>query len=77
MKTKIRSAKEFRFDQVFGPDTTQGQIFEQCKIPDLIDKAIKGYHVTLFAYGQTGTGKTYTMEGTIGKKGKSKVRIII
>ena len=29
----------------------------------MVDNAIEGYNSTIFAYGQTGTGKTYTMTG--------------
>lgn len=29
----------------------------------LVNEALEGYTCTIFAYGQTGTGKTYTMEG--------------
>jgi Cdc6-like AAA superfamily ATPase len=29
----------------------------------MLDKAIQGYHSTIFTYGQTGSGKTYTMQG--------------
>jgi hypothetical protein len=29
----------------------------------LVDKAVEGYHSTIFTYGQTGSGKTYTMQG--------------
>ena len=29
----------------------------------MVQHLFKGYHATVFAYGQTGTGKTYTMEG--------------
>jgi predicted metalloprotease with PDZ domain len=38
-------------------------VFEACNVPSLLDRTIEGYHTTLFAYGQTGAGKTYTMEG--------------
>ena len=42
-------------------------MFGRCGIPQLLDAALAGYHVTVFAYGQTGTGKTHTMVGdTVG-----------
>ena len=38
------------------------EIFEESVRPSVL-AALDGYNVTVFAYGQTGTGKTYTMEG--------------
>ena len=32
-------------------------------VTPLIEQVLEGYNCTVFAYGQTGTGKTYTMEG--------------
>jgi DNA replication protein DnaC len=62
-QSKQKGPKEYKFDKVFGPKTTQEQLFNHCNIPFLLDKTIEGYHATLFVYGQTGVGKTYTMEG--------------
>ena len=52
---------EFNFDKVFSPDSTQGDIFAQ--VSDLVQSALDGYNVCLFSYGQTGAGKTHTMQG--------------
>eukprot|EP01083_Nonionella_stella_P288157 980686_1 len=56
--------KTFAFDHVYGADSTQQQIFEEAARP-IVDSVIDGYNGTIFAYGQTGTGKTFTMEGVI------------
>lgn len=56
----------YAFDAVFHP-AAQEEIFADCF--DLIRSAIDGYNVTIFAYGQTGAGKTYTMFGTPQQKG--------
>ncbi|VDM85564.1 unnamed protein product, partial [Strongylus vulgaris] len=37
-----------------------------------VERVLAGYNCTLFAYGQTGTGKTYTMEGGSGENGSYK-----
>eukprot|EP00798_Chlamydomonas_sp_ICE-L_P027766 gene27766-7406_t len=55
-------SKVFRFDKVFGPDSTQERLYKQAIIP-IVNEVMDGFNCTIFAYGQTGTGKTYTMEG--------------
>ncbi|KAK1285179.1 hypothetical protein QJS10_CPB20g00522 [Acorus calamus] len=61
--------RTFAFDKVFGPTTQQKDFYDQSIIP-IVNDVLEGYNCTIFAYGQTGTGKTYTMEGG-GKKPKN------
>jgi Kinesin motor domain len=48
--------------QVFGPDSKQEKVYNQAIVP-IVQEVLEGFNCTIFAYGQTGTGKTYTMEG--------------
>ncbi|CAK9320007.1 unnamed protein product [Citrullus colocynthis] len=59
----------FSFDKVFGPKAQQRSIYEQAIAP-IVNEVLEGFNCTVFAYGQTGTGKTYTMEGGMKNKGK-------
>ncbi|KAK1408457.1 hypothetical protein QVD17_40247 [Tagetes erecta] len=59
----------FTFDKVFGPTARQKDLYEQAVIP-IVNEVLEGFNCTIFAYGQTGTGKTYTMEGEC-KRSKS------
>lgn len=52
----------FTLDAVFGPQSTQAEVFEDAAAP-LIKDVMQGYNATIFAYGQTSSGKTHTMEG--------------
>ncbi|KAG5044300.1 hypothetical protein JHK87_008215 [Glycine soja] len=61
------SKKHFKFDYVFRPEDNQETVFEQT-IP-IVTSVLDGYNVCIFAYGQTGTGKTFTMEGTPQHRG--------
>ncbi|CAE7400049.1 KRP95 [Symbiodinium natans] len=57
-----RDAKDFTFDAVFGADMTQQQIFDDTAA-DILDSVMDGFNGTIFAYGQTGAGKSHTMSG--------------
>ncbi|KAJ6804908.1 putative 125 kDa kinesin-related protein [Iris pallida] len=54
--------RTFVFDKVFGPASEQSDLFDRVVSP-IVNEVLEGYNCTIFAYGQTGTGKTYTMEG--------------
>eukprot|EP01039_Chlorochromonas_danica_P003382 gene3382-3707_t len=60
--TTSRGEKDFEFDAVFSPTSTQDQVFEDTK--RLVESCMDGFNVCLFAYGQTGSGKTFTMTGS-------------
>ncbi|KAI8039156.1 kinesin-like protein Klp61F [Drosophila gunungcola] len=54
--------KKFTFDRSFGPESKQCDVYSVVVSP-LIEEVLSGYNCTVFAYGQTGTGKTHTMVG--------------
>lgn len=54
--------KNFTFDQVYDENSSQEFIFNQTAA-HIVDSVLDGFNGTIFAYGQTGTGKTFTMEG--------------
>ena len=65
-KTQTRTG--FSFNAVFGPDTCQQEIYDQA-VFGLVESVLEGYNGTIFAYGQTGCGKTFTMAGETGSPG--------
>ena len=56
--------KTFQFDYVYDMDSTQRQVYDEVAFP-IVDSIFQGYNGTVFAYGQTGCGKTFTMMGII------------
>ena len=54
--------KQFTFDAVFDWTVEQVDIYNTCGA-NIIENVLEGYNGTIFAYGQTGTGKTHTMTG--------------
>jgi kinesin family protein 3/17 len=53
---------EFTFDYVYDDEASQEEVYVNTARLSVCS-ALEGYNATIFAYGQTGTGKTYTMEG--------------
>uniref|UniRef100_A0A8H7Y5S6 Kinesin motor domain-containing protein n=1 Tax=Psilocybe cubensis TaxID=181762 RepID=A0A8H7Y5S6_PSICU len=56
--------RTYTYDIVFGPEATQSMVFHDVVAP-MVKEVTEGYNCTVFAYGQTGTGKTYTMQGEL------------
>ncbi|KAF6173958.1 hypothetical protein GIB67_039909 [Kingdonia uniflora] len=61
------SKKQFKFDHFFGPQDSQEAVF--AKTSPVVTSVLDGFNVCIFAYGQTGTGKTFTMQGTHENRG--------
>uniref|UniRef100_A0A674JA92 Kinesin-like protein n=1 Tax=Terrapene triunguis TaxID=2587831 RepID=A0A674JA92_9SAUR len=60
----IGQAKPYVFDRVLPPNTTQEQVYNACA-KQIVKDVLEGYNGTIFAYGQTSSGKTHTMEGKL------------
>lgn len=61
--SSAEASGSFTFDRVFDMQTAQSTIFDY-SIKPTVDDILNGYNGTVFAYGQTGAGKSYTMMGT-------------
>lgn len=52
---------QYTFDKVFAGDSTQEEVYSSVR--DLVSESLRGFNVTIFAFGMTGSGKTYTISG--------------
>ncbi|XP_062430902.1 centromere-associated protein E [Rhea pennata] len=59
---EVNGTKVFNYDRVFHSSDNTQQLYEGVAVP-IIQSAVQGYNGTIFAYGQTASGKTYTMMG--------------
>jgi len=55
------NATSYEFDRIFGTESSQSEVFEYAK--PLVEECLKGFTVTIFAFGMTGSGKTHTISG--------------
>ncbi|KAM3584843.1 uncharacterized protein V6R79_000558 [Siganus canaliculatus] len=62
--TVVIASKPYVFDRVLPPNTSQEQVYDQCA-KQIVKDVLGGYNGTIFAYGQTSSGKTHTMEGKL------------
>jgi len=62
--TLNNSESVYTYDKIFPAETDQKTIFTEIGLP-LVKKFLSGYNSTIFAYGQTGTGKTHTIIGPL------------
>nr|XP_057910627.1 kinesin heavy chain [Doryrhamphus excisus]XP_057910628.1 kinesin heavy chain [Doryrhamphus excisus] len=62
--TVILGGRPYVFDQVFPTHATQEQVYNTCA-KHIVKDVLEGYNGTIFAYGQTSSGKTHTMEGNL------------
>ncbi|XP_036412294.1 kinesin-1 heavy chain isoform X2 [Colossoma macropomum] len=62
--TVVIGGKPYVFDRVLQSSTTQEQVYNACA-QKIVKDVLDGYNGTIFAYGQTSSGKTHTMEGNL------------
>ena len=58
----MKQDTNFTFDRVFNLESTQKEVYDVAAKP-IIDSVLDGFNGTIFAYGQTSSGKTHTMSG--------------
>ncbi|GAB7359253.1 hypothetical protein MBLNU230_g5910t1 [Neophaeotheca triangularis] len=59
---------DYRYDNVFSPHDQNSRVYDSAA-KRLVRRVMEGYHGTVFAYGMTGTGKTFSMQGTANSPG--------
>ncbi|GAB2276802.1 hypothetical protein Dimus_011517 [Dionaea muscipula] len=78
-KLKLRknnwSSESYKFDEVFPETASQKRVYQVVAKP-VVESVLGGYNGTVMAYGQTGTGKTYTV-GNLGKNDVSERGIMV
>uniref|UniRef100_A0A3Q3E3G1 Kinesin-like protein n=1 Tax=Labrus bergylta TaxID=56723 RepID=A0A3Q3E3G1_9LABR len=62
--TVVVAGKPYVFDRVLAPNSEQVQVYDTCA-RQIVRDVLGGYNGTIFAYGQTSSGKTHTMEGSL------------
>ena len=65
--TREKNKYRFNFDRIFPPSSTQEDIYS-FGVKGIIDSVLDGYNGTVLAYGQTSSGKTYTMQGELSNE---------
>nr|CAD2167326.1 unnamed protein product [Meloidogyne enterolobii] len=70
--TVMVTGKTYAFDNVFQPNDTQENVYKGAA-HHIVQDVLNGYNGTIFAYGQTSSGKTHTMEGVIGESDKQGI----
>ncbi|PVV00356.1 hypothetical protein BB560_005269 [Smittium megazygosporum] len=66
----------FKFDHIFDPDSSQARVYAS-SVSNLTSRFLEGYNVTVMAYGQTSSGKSYTMGTTGDSRNKGVVEFAL
>ena len=65
---KGKEGGDYKYDNVFSPYDNNARVYDS-GAKRLVRRVMEGYHGTVFAYGMTGTGKTFSMQGTANSPG--------
>jgi DNA replication protein DnaC len=63
---RYKQVNTYHFDHMFGQQASQSEVYTQC-MPQLVEQTLNGFNATVCAYGVTGSGKTHTMMGAMGR----------
>ena len=61
--SKQQDSKVYSFEKVLDPGSSQSNVFSECEGKSLCNAFLNGQNCTIFVYGPTSTGKTFTMQG--------------
>jgi len=70
--SREKNVYRFNFDRIFPPSSTQQDIYD-FGVKGIIDSVLDGYNGTVLAYGQTSSGKTYTMQGEMEEQARQGI----
>ena len=70
--SREKNVYRFNFDRIFPPSSTQQDIYD-FGVKGIIDSVLEGYNGTVLAYGQTSSGKTYTMQGEMDEQSRQGI----
>lgn len=73
-KNRFRVIEKFSFTEIFGPESTQRDIFEGTVLP-LLQDTVKGRDTLLATLGVTGSGKTHTILGNHEQRGMTQLSL--
>ena len=68
LSSRTCSQSTYSFDHLFSPDSSNSDIFTSV-VQKIVFQSMQGFHGTVFTYGQTSSGKTFTMSGSQSQPG--------
>jgi len=72
----VKKPYQFILDHIFDTNSSQPHVFNTT-VKEFVTNVMMGFNCTVFAYGQTGTGKTYSMEGELGSPSRGIIPRVV